>query len=607
MTKRSFLTIAGARNPLFACIHHPKRATRRGKTGVIFFHAVGSYRAGPHDLLAQLAESAAMAGFLGLRFDFGGHGDSLRYEPRPRHDRPFPSVLADMVRDANVVKRHFVEEHDLDQVVTVGICSGAMAGFRSFLEKPVSGESGIILLAIPPLNLFSVRYFFSRMWSTARTYGRKALRPTTWKRLVQGEIDFRSITRAFIGKIGRRKSGDVSSSPRSSAPAAKGTPSDDEVDSEQEMHAATETEEAPASLPTPVSWLPREVRESADTSGKRVLMVVPKDDVARGTVIRTYTRLFSKLNLNAEIKTVPGADHSFSSRDATRAVEELVADWLDQCLGERGDTGNLAEPSDTPKSSVVESGYLDNGIWHVATSDMTDAERIAILVAPMFTERNSAYSTMSMLAIELARAGWRAVSYDARGFGESSNGNGGAPRWRDLQDDLGSVIDHVRDTHPKAAIHLVGLRLGATLALLEAESPTTIVKSIVALEPIVNGKTYVRQLTSVIGSLQSQPTTDDKTRDINGMSVSRNLLEDISGLDLRKITPVSKTRCSFWSLQKMERARREIQELFELRHTDATDVRRHDRPGLPFWNRVGELAPPRLVGDVVQEMNELSA
>ncbi len=78
---------------------------------------------GPFRLYAQLARRLAAEGFVTLRFDLGGIGDSrLEYAQHPLGERTRLEI--------GEAVDHLFERHDLDGVVLGGLCSGAEDSFR---------------------------------------------------------------------------------------------------------------------------------------------------------------------------------------------------------------------------------------------------------------------------------------------------------------------------------------------------------------------------------------------------------------------------------------------------------------------------------------------
>src|SRR5262249_10306123 len=115
-----------------------------------------------------------------------------------------------------------------------------------------------------------------------------------------------------------------------------------------------------------------------------------------------------------------------------------------------------------------------------------------VICHPYGEERQLVDRVLVRFGRRLAAAGFAAVRFDARGYGESD---------RELADR--TVETHVGETLAAAAllrpryavdtVVLLGLRLGATVAALAAERDPGIA-GLVLWSPIVSGRTYAREL-----------------------------------------------------------------------------------------------------------------
>jgi dienelactone hydrolase len=125
----------GANAQLIGVITEP--ATSDARTAFVLVSAGLIPKAGPYRLYAQLARDAAAAGFLSLRFDLGGIGDSrqdLRSVPLKERTRIDISAAIDYLSASRGIER----------VVLCGLCSGAEDSVR-YAEKDarVAGVAAI--------------------------------------------------------------------------------------------------------------------------------------------------------------------------------------------------------------------------------------------------------------------------------------------------------------------------------------------------------------------------------------------------------------------------------------------------------------------------------
>ena len=127
-----------------------------------------------------------------------------------------------------------------------------------------------------------------------------------------------------------------------------------------------------------------------------------------------------------------------------------------------------------PSSLAVEQGGVT-----LAGEVMGDGPPVVLLHGLTATRR---YVTMGSKA--LPRAGYRAVSYDARGHGESSPARETAAyEYRDLVDDLGAVLDSIGSDR----VALAGASMGAHTAVAFALAFPERVAGLVLITPAYTG------------------------------------------------------------------------------------------------------------------------
>jgi pimeloyl-ACP methyl ester carboxylesterase len=115
-----------------------------------------------------------------------------------------------------------------------------------------------------------------------------------------------------------------------------------------------------------------------------------------------------------------------------------------------------------------------------------------VLCCPLGTDHTRSDRAYRHLAERLATAGFACLRYDPFGTGDSG-GDGLAPGiLRDWLDDVGVAVDELRARSGARQIALVGLRLGATLAMVHAAERGD-VDSLVLWEPCVSGAAFVRE------------------------------------------------------------------------------------------------------------------
>jgi pimeloyl-ACP methyl ester carboxylesterase len=147
----------------------PEEKRRRGAPAVIFSNVGLNHRVGPNRVYVELARGLAEAGFVSLRFDLSGFGDS---EPRRDAIGDLERATLD-TRDA----MDFLERRNIGTFIVLGFCSGVdSAHVVARDDKRVVGAIFIDGYAYHNAG-FRLRYF------TVRN-----LQPARWKRFFRERI-----------------------------------------------------------------------------------------------------------------------------------------------------------------------------------------------------------------------------------------------------------------------------------------------------------------------------------------------------------------------------------------------------------------------------------
>lgn len=137
--------------------------------------------------------------------------------------------------------------------------------------------------------------------------------------------------------------------------------------------------------------------------------------------------------------------------------------------------------------------------------------RAAVLLVPPFAEEmNKARPVYAVLARALAARGRDVLLLDPTGTGDSA-GDFAEAGWDRWVADLEAGLRWLRDVQP-APITLVGLRLGAMLALSLAARRPALIGRVVLWQPVVDGEKFMTQflrlrLAAGLGSVASERET----------------------------------------------------------------------------------------------------
>jgi len=143
------------------------------RPGVIILNAGALHRVGPNRLHVRLARALAEAGFVVLRFDLSGIGDSRRRDGSE-------SFARSAVQEGQQAMDFLSESRGIERFMLFGICSGADNGLQvAYRDLRVVGAVLIDGYNLPSLGRL-LHFYRSRLLS-ARSWGRFLIgRSQTW-------------------------------------------------------------------------------------------------------------------------------------------------------------------------------------------------------------------------------------------------------------------------------------------------------------------------------------------------------------------------------------------------------------------------------------------
>jgi pimeloyl-ACP methyl ester carboxylesterase len=233
------------------------------------------------------------------------------------------------------------------------------------------------------------------------------------------------------------------------------------------------------------------------------------------------------------------------------------------------------------------------------------------------------------LAERLAAAGHPVLRFDYRGSGESG-GHPARRRWQHLVEDVTIARQTLAELSGRTGCVLLGLRLGATLALQQGGAVG--VEGVIALAPVVKGATQVRlwkmrskiraELTETRAGAPSRPGSSrrDDARalaassngepklpaadviDFDGYEVSPAFFDDVAALDLlTELRPLSKPGCLIQISHRADAAPESTQLLGVLGQSAKLEALRME----PFWDKLDDIDTRPLEDLVLQTCRTL--
>jgi len=152
-----------------------------------------------------------------------------------------------------------------------------------------------------------------------------------------------------------------------------------------------------------------------------------------------------------------------------------------------------------------------------------------VLCSPVGSEYYRSHRTMQRLARQLSRANFHVLRFDYAGCGDSSGEpqDAGIAQWKR---DIGNAVETLRERSTCERVALVGLRLGATLALSVAADRDD-VDTVALSDPVLSGRDYLSEIQALheqdYGSIGSNGDGE-----ILGFPYAPALRAELDGIDL---------------------------------------------------------------------------
>ncbi len=276
-------------------------------------------------------------------------------------------------------------------------------------------------------------------------------------------------------------------------------------------------------------------------------------------------------------------------------------------------TAPAPEPRD--RTGPPEPIFLDGragplfAIYHAPAPTLARAGRSAVLYLPPFAEEmNRARRMAALLGRRLAQSGVGCLVLDPFGTGDSA-GDVAEARWDLWRDDADVALGWLR-ARGHGEITVLGLRLGACLALQVAGLPESGVKQTILWNPVLRGEMFltqflrIRTAAGISGGAGGETTKDLRARlrggetlEIAGYDLAPALAEAMSALDLVTLGEACPASIRWFELGGTEpaslppAAAKAAERLSE----SGADLTVTCLPGEPFWSIEETVVVPDLL------------
>ncbi len=180
---------------LFGIVTAPRKGELR-RRGVILLNSGGDYHIGPRRMYVSLARHWASRGYVVLRMDLPGLGDSPPPSGRGGNDMFPPSAVNDIGAAIEFLRRQYA----VREVTVAGVCSGAYHSFRAAVDGlPVNR-----ILMVNPLSFFpedATDIEEIQPWEIVHKpadYRARLRSAETWRRVLTGNVNLWRVARIYL-------------------------------------------------------------------------------------------------------------------------------------------------------------------------------------------------------------------------------------------------------------------------------------------------------------------------------------------------------------------------------------------------------------------------
>lgn len=186
--------LAGA-PALFGIVTEPVQEEKR-RRGVILINSGGDYHIGPRRMYVSLARRWARNGYVVLRMDLAGLGDSVRHADRPGNEIYPPSAIDDIRAGVSLLR----DRYGVRELTLGGLCTGAYHSLQAAMQE----------LPVDRLLLVNQLTFFWRdgqdptdiqEWEVVHkpgAYRRQLFSIAAWRRLLTRDVSLWRVLKVYL-------------------------------------------------------------------------------------------------------------------------------------------------------------------------------------------------------------------------------------------------------------------------------------------------------------------------------------------------------------------------------------------------------------------------
>jgi len=188
--------LLGAQQTLFGIVTKPAAEEPR-RRAVILLNAGATYHIGSGRVYVSLARRWARRGYVVLRMDLAGLGDSATRPGEPDNEVFPPAALEDVRTALDFLRQHY----QVRDFAVGGLCSAAYHALRA----AVAGLPVNRLLMVNPQNFVwneaEMRGDLAEVVRDFGGYRERVLSAAAWKRLLRGQVNVRRIVGVYLHRV----------------------------------------------------------------------------------------------------------------------------------------------------------------------------------------------------------------------------------------------------------------------------------------------------------------------------------------------------------------------------------------------------------------------
>lgn len=183
------------------------------------------------------------------------------------------------------------------------------------------------------------------------------------------------------------------------------------------------------------------------------------------------------------------------------------------------------------------------GCFHPAQAPVREGSAL-VICQPFGQEYIRCHRLLRVLAASLARSGLPVLRFDYYGCGDS-RGDGEEATLARCVADVGEAIRFVRGRARATSVDLLGLRLGAAIAIGHAAGHHGQIGRMVLWDPVVRGEDFLASMRAQSTRFEkwmegafgrpARPDESEGPRDFIGFRMSEGLIDELRALDLLQV------------------------------------------------------------------------